>query len=120
MTQQNSEQPESFHLGSSIGTAESRAAKRYPLLVRNVGDDTYIVMSKGHHDTHAFMAAVREAGYDWPLGQPSHKWVKATPCRCGEHTAHYSLTDAPKRGAFPATYAWEDYGDTAYKPPASA
>jgi hypothetical protein len=26
MTQQNSEQPESFHLGSSIGTAESLAA----------------------------------------------------------------------------------------------
>jgi hypothetical protein len=29
MTQQNSEQPESFHLGSSIGTVESLAAKRF-------------------------------------------------------------------------------------------
>ena len=81
----------------------------YPLDVRSVGDDTYIVMSKGHHNPDEFMRAVREAGYDWPLGAPEHKWAKATPCRCGEHLCHYTLLDEPVRGAFPATYAWEDY-----------
>jgi hypothetical protein len=81
----------------------------YPLDPQSVGDDTYIVMSKGHHEPGAFMRAVREAGYDWPLGAPKHTWVKATPCRCGEHTCHYTLLDKPMRGAFPATYAWEGY-----------
>lgn len=87
----------------------------YPLDIENVGDDTYIVMSRGHHDPHAFMRAVREAGYDWPLGVPTHHWVKATPCRCGQHTKHYALLDKPVRGAFPATYAHEAYYDDRYE-----
>lgn len=83
---------------------------RYPLDVRSVGDDTYIVMSKGHHAPEAFMAAVRAEGYGWPLGRPEHKWVKAVPCRCGQHTCHYELRDEkPGPGWFPATYAWEHY-----------
>lgn len=85
-------------------------AKQYPLDVRNVGDDTYVVMSKGHHDPAAFKQAVQEAGYgDWPLGKPEQKWVKAVPCRCGEHTCHYELSDQQRPGWFPATYAWEHY-----------
>jgi len=32
-------------------------AKQYPLEVQSVGSDTYIAMSKGHHDLEAFMAA---------------------------------------------------------------
>lgn len=84
-------------------------AKTYPLDVRSVGDDEYCVMSKGHHDPDAFMAAVRAGGYDWPLGKPVHKWVKAVPCRCGEHTCHYELSDERRPGWFPATYAWEHY-----------
>lgn len=86
-------------------------AKSYPLDIQNVGDDTYIVMSKGHHDPDEFMRAVREAGYDWPLGKPEHKWVKATPCppSCGEHTCHYTIEDEHRPGRFPATYAWEHY-----------
>lgn len=88
---------------------------RYPLEIENVGDDTYIVMSRGHHDIHAFMAAVREAGYEWPLGVPTHHWVKATPCRCGQHTKHYALLDEPVRGAFPATYAHEAYHGDRYE-----
>ena len=31
--------------------------RRYPLSVENVGEDTYILMSKGHHDVHEFMRA---------------------------------------------------------------
>lgn len=97
-------------------------AKTYPLDPRSVGDDTYIVMSKGHHDPDAFMAAVRAAGYDWPLGKPAHKWVRLSPCgpNCGEHRCHYSLHDERQPGRFPATYAWEAYGDDAYKPQATA
>lgn len=97
--------------------------REYPLDVRNVGDDTYIVMSKGHHDPDAFMAAVREAGYgDWPLGVPKHKWVKATPCprSCGEHSCHYSIEDEKLPGWFPATYAWETDAANLYKPPSTA
>lgn len=85
-------------------------ANSYPLDPHSVGDDTYIVMSKGHHDPVEFMRAVRAYGYDWPLGKPQHKWVKAVPCRCGEHTCHYELRDEkPGPGWFPATYAWEDW-----------
>jgi hypothetical protein len=96
-------------------------ADRYPLDPHSVGDDSYAVMSKGHHDPDAFMRAVREAGYEWPLGQPEHKWVKAVPCSpsCGEHRCHYELRDQQRPGWFPATYAWEAYGDDAYKLPAA-
>ena len=94
-------------------------ARQYPLDIRNVGDDTYVVMSKGHHDPHDFMRAVRAEGYDWPLGVPQHKWVKTVPCApsCGGHSCHYELSDQQRPGWWPATYAWEAYGDAAYKPP---
>lgn len=90
---------------------------RYPLDIRNAGDDTYIVMSKGHHEPAAFMAAVREAGYDWPLGMPTYHWAKTTPCppSCGEHHCHYSLRDTPRKGWWPATYAHEAYGEDSYE-----
>lgn len=89
--------------------------KTYPLEIQNVGNDTYIVMSQGHHDAHEFMAKVREDGYDWPLGFPKHLWAKATPCRCGEHTCHYAFVQQGTRGAFPATYAHEAYGEDSYE-----
>lgn len=35
--------------------------KAYPLDIESVGEDTYIVMSRGHHDLEQFMAeAVKE------------------------------------------------------------
>ncbi len=30
--------------------------RKYPLEVNSVGSDTYIVMSRGHHDLRGFMA----------------------------------------------------------------
>ena len=87
---------------------------KYPLNIQNVGGDTYIVMSKGHHDIHEFMKAVRNDGYDWPLGVPRHVWVKATPDNTGEHICHYNIVEEGTRGAFPATYSWESYGDEQY------
>lgn len=89
--------------------------REYPIDINNVGEDTYIVMSKGHHDPHKFMQKVREDGYDWPLGMPIHCWIKATPCRCGEHTCHYAIVGESVRGAFPATYAYEAYGEECYE-----
>lgn len=90
-------------------------AKDYPLDVQNVGDDTYCVMSKGHHDSDVFMAKVREDGYDWPLGNPKHVWVKTTPCNTGEYQSHYNIVDEGTAGAWPATYSWEAYGEDQHK-----
>lgn len=96
--------------------------ERYPLEICNTGDDTYIVMSKGHHAPATFMAAVREAGYDWPLGMPTHRWVKTVPCSrsCGEHHCHYEIRDTPRKGWWPATFAHEAYGEEQYVEPAVA
>ena len=103
------------------GKAVERSARgqpqgRYPLSVENVGGDTYIVMSRGHHDTDAFMAAVREAGYDWPLGVPEHRWIRVVPApRKSWLQCLYVFTEPHARGAFPATYAWEAYGEDRYE-----
>lgn len=90
-------------------------AKQYPLEVESVGGDTYIVMSKGHHDIHEFMRKVREDGYDWPLGMPEHVWIKATPDQTGKSICIYNVVKEGTRGAFPATYSWESYGEELYK-----
>lgn len=91
-------------------------SKTYPLDIQNVGEDTYIVMSKGHHDPAKFMDAARKDGYDWSLGMPQHLWVKTVPCgrSCGEHSCHYEVSDKPRKGWWPATYAYEAYGDDTY------
>ena len=90
--------------------------KTYPLEIENVGDDTYILMSRGHHDVEAFMRQVRDDGYDWPLGMPTHHWVKVVPCRCRQaHTNHYEFVEQSVRGAFPATFSHEAYGEHRYE-----
>lgn len=87
----------------------------YPLSIQSVGGDTYIVMSKGHHDPHEFMRAVRADGYTWPLGMPQHVWMRAVPMR--RHGIMYREAKPGARGAFPCTYAWEAHGDRAYVVP---
>lgn len=89
--------------------------KVYPLDIQNVGGDEYIVMSRGHHDIHEFMKAVRAAGYQWPLGVPEQRWAKVTPDSTGERSYLYNFVSAGTRGAFPVTYAWESYGEDAYE-----
>lgn len=89
--------------------------KQYPLEIENVGDDTYIVMSRGHHDPDEFMRAVREYGSDWPLGMPEHKWARSVPTRDPHRTCIYVFTEPHARGAFPCTYAWEAYGEEQYE-----
>ncbi len=99
---------------NEVNTVE-RPVKRYPLEIVNAGEDTYIVMSKGHHDPHEFMRAVRAEGYDWPLGMPEHKWVRAVPTKEAYRTSNYVFTEPHARGAFPVTYAWEDYNEHSYE-----
>lgn len=90
-------------------------AKTYPLDVRSVGSDEYIVMSYGHHDPHEFMRKVRAEGYDWPLGMPEHKWARTVPSRNPEYNFRYVFCGPGERGAFPCTYAWEAYNDARYE-----
>ena len=99
---------------NEVNTVE-RPVKRYPLEIVNAGEDTYIVMSKGHHDPHEFMRAVRAEGYDWPLGMPEHKWARTVPTKDACRTSNYVFTEPHARGAFPVTYAWEDYNERSYE-----
>jgi hypothetical protein len=87
---------------------------RYPLIVQNVGEDTYILMSKGHHCPHEFMRAARE-DYSWPLGMPTHEWMRAVPTKDPGYHCMYVEAKPHSRGAFPATYAREAYGEDRYE-----
>lgn len=90
-------------------------AKPYPLEVENVGEDTYILISRGHHDIHEFMLAVREAGYDWPLGVPTHIWMKTVPTRRDGYRCWYEPVPAGTRGAWPCTHVQEAYHEDRYE-----
>ena len=89
--------------------------KEYPLDIQNVGEDVYQLMSKGHHDPDEFMKQVKDDGYDWPLGNPAHVWVKTVPSRNPDHTCFYCFVEKGTRGAWPATYTQEAYGNEQYK-----
>jgi len=78
--------------------------KTYPLEVESVGSDTYIVMSRGHHDLEEFMVKAVEGFHGWFLGGPKHMWCKTTPTRGG---LAYNFVKEGTRGAWPATYCWE-------------
>ncbi|GAB0154596.1 hypothetical protein [Marinobacterium sp. BA1] len=88
--------------------------KQHPLKIENWGTNTYIVGSKGHHNIDEFMAKVREFGYDWPLGKPTHEWLKAVPNNT-EGGVIYAVCMQSTRGAFPATVAREAYGKEQYR-----
>lgn len=83
---------------------------KYPLAVESVGSDTYIVMSKGHHDLDDFMREAVKAFDDWRLGGPVHKWCKSVPDRSGEFSMRYEFVPEGTRGAWPATYC-QEYGE---------
>ncbi len=83
--------------------------KNYPLDPVSVGEDTYIVMSRGHHDLDEFMAAAVACRPNWRLGGPHKTWIKTTPGR-GSYDVLYHHVPEGTRGAFPATYCYE-YGE---------
>lgn len=99
----------------AVGAPLERHVRRYPLDVENVGEDTYILMSKGHHDVHEFMRAVR-ADYSWPLGMPTHEWMRTIPAPANSgYSCLYVKAKPGARGAFPATYVREAWGDDIYE-----
>ncbi|AYV24959.1 hypothetical protein L1D61_27365 [Vibrio mediterranei] len=88
--------------------------KRYPLIIENVGDDTFMLLSRGHHNIHEFMKTIRLQGFDWSLGVPLHVWLKAVPNReTGGSTYHHC--DPETLGAFPATFVSEASGREQYQ-----
>ncbi|MDH4430905.1 hypothetical protein QEP21_11225 [Pseudomonas shirazica] len=82
------------------------STNQYPLDVLSVGEDTYIVMSKGHHDLDQFMTAAINRYPGWALGGPEHVWIKTTPGH-GTYDRMYNIVPQGTRGAWPATYCWE-------------
>lgn len=67
----------------------------YPLDIESVGSDTFIVMSKGHHDLNVFMRRAVEEYPGWFLGGPMHVWIKTTPVKVRKS----------RRGAGKSTFA---------------
>ena len=83
--------------------------KAYPLEVESVGEDTYIVMSRGHHDLDLFMSEAVKDRPSWNLGGAEHTWIKTMPGR-GTYACFYAHVPEGTRGAWPATYCYE-YGE---------
>lgn len=83
--------------------------KSYPLDITSVGEDTYIVMSRGHHDLEQFMVEAVKERPNWKLGGPIHVWCKTTPSN-GTYDSLYNFVLEGTRGSWPATYCFE-YGD---------
>lgn len=90
--------------------------KHYPLDIESVGEDTYTLRSKGHHDPHEFMRQARADGWTWPLGMPEHLWCKTTPAPADSYfRCFYNIVPEGTRGAYPVTYAQEAYNEDAYE-----
>lgn len=87
---------------------EKTSTQKYPLKLENWGDDSYFVVSRGHHDLAAFKQKVNEE-YDHFgnfFESAYHSYLKATPSSEG---TVYSHVGPDTRGAFPATCAQEGW-----------
>lgn len=90
-------------------------SKQYQLVPISIGDNTYTVISKGHHDIHEFMQAVRQS-IDWPLGVPEHIWMKTMPApKNSGYSCWYQPVKQGTRGAWPCTYVTEAYDEDRYE-----
>lgn len=93
-----------------------KSEKQEPIEIESIGEDVYTVMSRGHHDPHEFMQAVRADGYDWPLEFPRHEWMRTVPAtKNSGFRFMYCAAKPNSRGAFPVTYASEGYGNRSYE-----
>lgn len=93
--------------------------KAYPLKIENCGEDTYILMSRGHHPPKEFMEAVRAYRPDWSMGKPEHLHWKFVPCSGGAYNGLYAEVSEGTRGSFPVTVTQEAYGEDRYQDCAS-
>ena len=84
-------------------------SKKYALELNNWSIDDYCVGSKGHHDIDEFkkLLSSDDVFCDWPLGEPKHETVKATPNSDGGVT-YYPATKET-RGSFPITVCYETH-----------
>ncbi|MDD2765316.1 MAG: hypothetical protein PHE83_15235 [Opitutaceae bacterium] len=90
-------------------------SKQHQLVPISIGDNTYTVISKGHHDIHEFMQAVRQS-IVWPLGVPEHIWMKTMPApKHSGYSCWYQPVKQGTRGAWPCTYVSEAYGEDRYE-----
>lgn len=89
--------------------------KLYPLEIKNVGEDVYQLMSKGHHDFDLFMQAVKESYPTWPMGKPEHSYVVRAPKK--GYACVYHPCDSIHQRAIPVTWTIEAYGDELYQHP---
>ena len=107
-------QPDEAMVDKAWGRFEAelkRVQRAYPLEVQCLyTDDTKTLMSKGHQDKAAFMAACEE-WYGGPLngwGKVRHGWGRTVPDSTGEYT-HLMLPAKPHaRGAYPVTTIIDD------------
>lgn len=91
-------------------------SKRYALKIENVGEDVYILMSRGHHDSERFMEACHAAYPTWPMGHPVRTYWKSVPTRRDGYKCIYSEVEPTVLGAFPVTVSYEDYSEDRWKP----
>lgn len=88
--------------------------EKYSLVIENIGEDIYTLLSRGHHDIHEFMREVRKE-YDWPLGMPQHLWMKTVPSKQPYYKVWYHPATKETRGAWPCTYVSEAYNEDCYE-----
>lgn len=88
----------------------------YPLDPQSIGEDTYIVISRGHHEIHEFMRRVRKDYPSMPLGVPNHIWMKTRPAPKGSgYRCFYDVVQQGTRGAWPATHVSEAFNEDRYE-----
>lgn len=89
--------------------------KSYPLDLENWGDDTYMVISRGHHDLDQFKKYVNEEYDSWGdfFEVAYHTYFKASPSKSPYSRCYYSPCSKNTRGAFPATVAQEGWTQAA-------
>jgi hypothetical protein len=88
--------------------------KDYPLDIINAGEETYCLMSLGHHDAKDFAKAISDyIGFGWRMGMPYQAYFVRAP-RKG-YSSYYYPCDKDHPKAIPATCAEEDYSEEALK-----
>jgi len=88
-----------------------RGQRTYPLEVECLyTDDTKTLMSKGHQDPAAFMAACEEwnGGPMTGWGKVRHVWLRNTPDSTGDYEFRVWPAEPNSRGAYPATQMVDD------------
>lgn len=86
-------------------------SKLHPIDIVCLHDDQCrTLMSKGHQEADAFLAACHE-WHGAPLtgwGKVRHGWHRTVPDRSGEHTAWMVPAKPHARGAYPTTTIVDD------------